>query len=244
MESAMTQARALLAQTISLGNDTDVSEWDDCLLMADLIIAAGWSIAPKITMADALQEALEDMQARKIVGARQTIERVIKELRTSENCRSAALASRPTTPEAQLAEKMPRDVHQLDEWIAEAYQEGYAEGQGDATNVHSEFCQTMWQWLDDRNLLGEPEADPPGYTATQMMDSVYAHENALAGIIDDLQAVVRARDAKIAKATEVLKFYGERDNYAPRESDITQSWINCDDGIRARSVLAEMEGKT
>jgi hypothetical protein len=24
----------------------------------------------------------------------------------------------------------------------------------------------------------------------------------------------------------------------------TQSWINCDDGIRARSVLAEMEGKT
>jgi hypothetical protein len=231
MESAMTQARELLAQTISLGNDTDVSEWDDCLLMADLIIAAGWSIAPKITMADALQEALEDMQARKIVGARQTIERVIKELRTSENCRSAALASRPTTPEevadkaawliedawtgphwihrdfdarawakhfrkcadadheglrhpkcpalcakdandamgfpskaeaeawlsaqpkwmrncqwrpiehswpevstteAQLAETMPRDVHQLDEWIAEAHQEGYAEGQGDA----------------------------------------------------------------------------------------------------------------
>jgi hypothetical protein len=149
-----------------------------------------------------------------------------------------------STTEAQLAEKMPRDVHQLDEWIAEAHQEGYAEGQGDATNVLSEFWETMWQWLDDRNLLGEPEADPPGYTAAQMMDSVYAHENALAGIIDDLQAVVRARDAKIAKAREVLKFYGERDNYAPRESDITQSWINCDDGIRARSVLAEMEGKT
>jgi small-conductance mechanosensitive channel len=54
---------------------------------------------------------------------------------------------------------------------------------------------------------------------------------------------VDRRDALIAKAREVLKFYGERDNYAPRESDITQSWINCDDGIRARSVLAEMEGK-
>jgi hypothetical protein len=88
-----------LAKTISRGDDTDVSEWDDCLLMAQRIIAAGWSMSPpNATIADALQEALEDMQARKIVGARQTIERVIKELRTSENCRSAALASRPTAP--------------------------------------------------------------------------------------------------------------------------------------------------
>jgi hypothetical protein len=90
---------------------------------------------------------------------------------------------------------------QLEEACADAYQDGYAEGQNDATSASNETFSRVIAWLQKRDMLDARDY-PEGYTAEDILEMLNEHE-------ENLVALAERGKAYLREACEIVRRNGD-----------------------------------